>query len=122
MIRLGLAVVAGFVLWSVLWLGGSALVRSFFADAVASDGSVSDRRLLLLLLLLALIASIGAGYLALFVAQGTGLRAAWILGVLLLVVGIGVQSQYWTLLPLWYHLSFLILLLPATLLGGWLRL
>ncbi|MCB0063410.1 MAG: hypothetical protein KDE19_14915 [Caldilineaceae bacterium] len=121
MIRLGLAVIAGFVLWSALWLGGSALVRAFFADAVAGDGSVSDRRLLLLLLLLALIASIGAGYLALLVAQATGLRAAWILGVLLLVVGIGVQSQYWAVLPLWYHLNFLILLLPATLLGGWLR-
>lgn len=122
MLRLGLAVFAGFVLWSVLWLGGGALLRSFFAGAVTSDGTVVDRRLLLLMLLLALIASVGAGYLALVVAQTTVLRAAWILGILLFVVGIGVQSQYWTQLPIWYHASFLIILLPATMFGGWLHL
>lgn len=121
MIRLALAIVAGFVLWSVLWLGGSALLRSLFAVDVTNSSSITDRRLLLLLLVLALIASIGAGYLALFIAQATVIRAALILGVLLLLVGIAVQSQYWTQLPLWYHLTFLILLLPATVMGGWLR-
>ena len=122
MIRIGLAIAAGFVLWSVLWLGGGGVLRSFFSAAVGADGSVSDRQLLLLLLLLALLASVGSGYLTVLIAPITALRAALILGLLLLLVGIGVQRQYWALLPLWYHLSFLILLLPATLLGGWLRL
>jgi hypothetical protein len=45
----------------------------------------------------------------------------YILSVLLIVVGVFVQAQLWRLLPAWYHLSFLILLLPATLAGAWLR-
>lgn len=30
------------------------------------------------------------------------------------------SNQYWTLLPSWYHLLFLVLIVPATLFGGYL--
>ena len=41
-----------------------------------------------------------------------------ILGILLLIVGVLVQAMVWNLLPIWYHLIFLILLIPATIAGG----
>lgn len=44
-----------------------------------------------------------------------------ILGVLLLVVGIVVQASYWNVLPVWWHLCFLVSILPFTLLGARLR-
>ena len=46
------------------------------------------------------------------------LATSAVLGLLLLVVGVGVQAAMWNLMPLWYHLPFLALLLPATLAGA----
>jgi hypothetical protein len=39
------------------------------------------------------------------------------LGALLLAVGIAVQREYWHILPLWFHLSFLGALVPGVLVG-----
>ena len=38
--------------------------------------------------------------------------------VLLLITGIFVQMSIWALMPAWYHLTFLALLIPVTLVGG----
>jgi hypothetical protein len=42
--------------------------------------------------------------------------------VIQLGLGIFFQSQAWQLMPLWYHVPFLLLIVPATLLGARLRL
>jgi hypothetical protein len=42
-------------------------------------------------------------------------------GALLLVVGIAVQVSYWDALPVWWHLAFLVSIVPFTLLGARLR-
>jgi hypothetical protein len=41
-----------------------------------------------------------------------------ILGVLLLAFGLMVEVMAWNYLPIWYHLIFLVLLIPFTVLGG----
>ena len=41
--------------------------------------------------------------------------------VLLLLTGIAVQSTMWHLMPLWYHATFLVLIVPVCLLAGRLR-
>jgi hypothetical protein len=43
------------------------------------------------------------------------------LGVLLLIFGIFLQAVHWDYMPLWYHIPFLIWLIPITILGGKLR-
>jgi hypothetical protein len=40
------------------------------------------------------------------------------LAAVLLLVGIFVEIQYWNVMPVWYHLIFLAVLVPATLWGG----
>ncbi|MCW5874766.1 MAG: hypothetical protein KIS88_09005 [Anaerolineales bacterium] len=57
-----------------------------------------------------------AGYVVTLVSASATLPL--ILGVVLLLVGIAVQRQYWKLMPLWYHLLFLALLVPTTLFGA----
>lgn len=47
-------------------------------------------------------------------------RVAWILGVLLLVVFIPGHVRLWTTFPLWYHMTFLVTLVPLVVLGSWL--
>ena len=41
-----------------------------------------------------------------------------VLAAILLAVGLYAEISYWTMLPVWYHLIFLVLLPPATIAGG----
>ena len=123
MVRQIISIAAGFGLWSALWLGGNALMRSVApAGTYNDDGSTNSVGMLIILLLFSFIVSAAAGYVMMMVAPAETLRNAIILGVILLVVGIGVQSAYWNVMPLWYHLLFLGGLLPLTVLGASLRL
>jgi hypothetical protein len=121
MLRDILAVAAGFGLWSVLWLGGNQLVTRLFPGATGSDGSTSHTGLLVTLIGLSLVASAAAGYVTNAISLNPDNLSQIILGVALLLVGIMVQRQSWALLPLWYHLVFLAMLIPAVLFGATLR-
>ena len=116
-----LAVIAGFALWSVLWLAFNLLQKQLGLLPADEQGQLNDTGALLMLMLASVICSLAAGYIAALVVGVKNLAPIYILSVLLIVVGVFVQAQLWRLMPTWYHLSFLILLLPATLLGAWLR-
>jgi hypothetical protein len=121
MIRSLFAVIAGFVLWSALWLGYNALLTTLGILPAASANPVQAPMPLLLLLAGSILFSLAAGYATTALVRTPGYRHTLVLGVLLLGIGILVQAQFWQLMPLWYHLCFLVLLLPATGLGGTLR-
>lgn len=132
MVRIILAVIAGFILWSLLWTGSDAVFSRVSPDwygkhhaeleqAVnAGTAFMSDSLILLIALARSVVFSLVAGYVAALVA-GENRRAPLGLGVLLLLFGIFIQSIFWNYAPLWYHLSFLLLLVPVTVLGGRLR-
>jgi hypothetical protein len=65
--------------------------------------------------------SILAGYVTATVASRDPMRAVWALAVVQLALGIGIEVSAWNLTPVWYHLVFLALLVPATVYGGRLR-
>ena len=109
---------AGFVLWTVLWLGTNAATVAAAPDSFADDGSTSSSAILLLFVVLSAVFSVASGWLAVRLAKGASTRPATILGVLLLLTGIGVQASVWSSLPIWYHLIFLALLFPAAVFGG----
>lgn len=113
-----LAIVAGFIIWSVVWLGSNQLVTRLFPSAVAKDGSTNHAGLLLTLIALSLLASLAAGYATQWVAEDSSINPQLALGVVLVLVGIAVQRQYWKLMPLWYHLAFLALIIPAVVYGA----
>lgn len=114
--RTALGVIAGFVVWSVLWLCTNFALRTAALLPAAPTEPIRDTAPVLALLLTSIICSIVAGYCAARVAHVPA--AAPILGVLLLVVGIVVQMKYWALMPSWYSIAFIILLLPMTVAGG----
>ena len=113
-----LAVVAGFVAWTVVFLGLAAVVRSLFPDAYGPDGAVLATLPLLLVLLGSFVASIVAGYATARLAVSDRKRFTMILAGVLLVVGLFVQISGWDLAPAWYNIAFLLSLVPLTLLGG----
>ena len=120
--RIILATVAGFVLWSALWLVAGLVVLSVVPDAYGEDGrTVTSAGILLVFILAAVVISLVAGWLAMLVGRDGGRRAAMILAVLLLVVGLAVEISTWAYAPVWYHLVFLGLLVPATMAGAALK-
>ena len=113
------AVLAGFFLWSVLWVVGNIVLQKLFPDKF-EEGITQGTGMLIGVILLSICYSLAAGYLTALIDGG--LRAAWILGALNLAFGIAVQIKYGKQVPVWYHIAFLVLLVPALLGGAKLRL
>jgi uncharacterized membrane protein YeaQ/YmgE (transglycosylase-associated protein family) len=132
MLRIILGVIAGFIAWSILWVGSDQVLMSawpdwygdhqhaFAAAMVNSTSFAPDSTILLMHLVRAVIISIMAGFLAAMIARENRTGPV-ILGILLLVFGALVQAMAWSYLPLWYHLVFLGSLIPFTVLGGRLK-
>ena len=110
MMRSVLSIIVGFVLWTAIWLGGNQGVKMAMPDSFAEDGSTSQPTILLGILVLSVVCSFVAGCVAARIAKANPRKHGVILGVILLAVGIMVQMQFWTVMPLWYHLAFLVLL------------
>ena len=112
-------VVVGFLVWSVLWLSFTMGAQALFPDVIDPTRRLEHTGVLLAYVLASVVASVASGFVCAAV-RGDASRptAVWTLAVVLLVVGIAVEVSYWALMPAWYHLLFLALLVPATVWGG----
>ena len=128
MLRIIIGAIIGFIVWSVLWVGGDAVFMAIsssyreylegFNNALAAKQPFeTNSTILLLTLFKSFICSIISGLIAAIIAK-ENTKSTLLLGVLLLAFGIFIQSIYWNYLPLWYHIPFLLLLIPMTILGG----
>ena len=68
-------------------------------------------------LALGAISSLAAGFVAAWIGNGR-MRAATAAGVILLLLFIPNHYLLWSKFPVWYHLTFLVSLVPLTLLGA----
>lgn len=118
MLRNVLGVIAGFALWSVLWLGGAMALRAVAPGAFDEQGTVVDPGVLAALLGLSATCSLASGWLAAAIGRRARLATTLALGIVLLGVGVMVQMSVWDQMPLWYHVPFLGLLIPASAAGG----
>ena len=112
------AIVAGYATWTIIFLGGSAGVRSAMASTHDAAGYSSDMSTLMVYLVLSMIASAVAGYVTAKISKVKVRRDTLILAGALLATGIPVQLSAWDLLPVWYNLAFLLLLAPLTIWGS----
>jgi len=119
--RVVLGVIAGAVLWAVLWVGGTGAARAALPELLDPARRLDHAGALLGFIVYSVVLSVAAGYLAAAVAATRAMRAVWILAVLQLAIGVAVEISYWELMPVWYHLVFLALLVPATVYGGRLK-
>lgn len=121
MLKIALGVIVGFLVWSILWVGFDALLRAVLTSYDESVKAMTFSSLMLILLLvLSAVVSIISGFIAALISKENS-KSPLILGILLLIVGVIVQMGVWDKIPLWYHLTFWILLVPMTVLGGRLR-
>ena len=129
--RIILGVIVGFIVWSIVWVGGEQTLGNFWpafgthsmdAEKAFTNGTALDPNPTIAVanLIRSFLTSIIAGYLAALVA-GEYKRSTMILGVILVAVGIAVEYMFWNIAPAWYHVLFVLFLLPMTILGGRLR-
>lgn len=132
MIRIVLAVIAGFFAWLFAWVGLEKILSAiwpewygahqlaFEAALLIGSPFTPDSTILLIHILCASIVSLMSGFLAIMIA-GQSKRAPQILSALLLALGLAKMVMSWPLVPIWYHASFTALLIPMTILGGKLK-
>ncbi|HEY2151134.1 MAG TPA: hypothetical protein VGH34_10015 [Vicinamibacterales bacterium] len=112
-----LGVVGGLMAWFAGVLAAGVLLRLFWPEYVAASGDMSFTLPMKLTRL-----SIGA--LTTFAAGAmTGLigRSSWtpvVTGALLLLLFIPQHISLWDKFPIWYHLTFLMSLVPLAVIGG----
>jgi hypothetical protein len=116
-----LAILIGYVAWSVLWLlGNQGLAQAWPAqtDAFSDGGALTAPGYLITALILSVLCSVVAGRACAAIARAATARCVWIMAALLLITGVGVQAGVWSRMPTWYHLTFLVLLVPVCVAAG----
>lgn len=115
--RLILGVVATPLIWGML----SVPINLGIAAVSGQIEPPYTTGYLLLILVLSFGYSLIAGYCAAWIAASNELKLSLGAGVALLLVGLLFQSSAWDTIPLWYHLIFLVMLIPMCMLGARLR-
>lgn len=121
MIRSILAIIAGSVVWMMTALGTDAVLKSLAPAWFGENGKVESLPVLLFMLFYSLFFSVLGGYITALIARRQELKHAFILGLLQFAMGLIATVQFYDTAPLWYHILFLTLLIPANVFGGQLR-
>ena len=132
MVRIVLGVIAGFLAWSIVWVGSEKVLSAMwpawygahqlaFEAAVANGGQfTADTTILFMNIVRGSTVSVMSGFLAALIA-GEHKRSPLILGVLLVAFGLLIVVLSWPYVPIWYHVIFTALLIPMTMMGGKLK-
>jgi hypothetical protein len=107
--------------WSVLWVATIQAITALSPASFTPAGAATSAGVNATFLALSVVYSILAGYVTAAIARGGVWPPLIALGVLQLALGLFFELTSWDLAPVWYHLSFLALLIPGNLAGGWLR-
>jgi hypothetical protein len=113
-----LAVVAGLVAWiAIVAVAGLIMRSSWPAYARVADAMTFTLPMMLARLSIGALATLAAGWLTTAIVPKPML-VRLMPGLILLVVFIPQHIALWNNFPVWYHLTFLLSLVPLTYLGG----
>ena len=115
--RLIAAAVAAPVIWGVCQAGGNLLLQTLF-PGVAPGAESIPMGYLVGALLLSLVYGVVSGAGAARIAAADLIPVVIAAGGVLLAVGLAVQISFWDVLPTWWHLTFLAMILPSTACGA----
>jgi hypothetical protein len=112
------AVIAGLAVWVIVTTTAGAIMRAAWPDyAAVADAMTFTLPMMLARLSIGGLATLAAGWVAAVVSRRSALASA-MTGLTLLVLFIPQHMMLWARFPVWYHLSFLLSLVPLTYLGG----
>lgn len=127
--RVAMTVLAGFISWLFALIVGEQILsllmpvqfgapQSAFQDAIEKGSEFTPQTLHLTLhVLVGIVASLLAGIVTAVIGRDHK-RSSYILGWLLLFLGVFKAVVTWQLVPVWYHIAFTGLLFPATIIGS----
>ncbi len=117
MVRGILGVVAGLAVWLMTATVAGILMRVSWPDYARVAGSMTfTLTMMIARLSIGALATVAAGVVTRVIARST--IATLIPGVLLLVAFVPEHVALWDRFPVWYHLTFLLSLVPLTYAGG----
>jgi hypothetical protein len=112
-------IVAGFFAWGVvvtlLNFGLRAAIPGYHAAEATLQFTMAMKAGRLIE---AAIASLAAGAVVGWIAPSTK-WAPWAVGLIILAMFLPVHVRLWNTFPVWYHLTFLVPLVPLVVLGSW---
>ena len=118
MVRATLSVIAGLVVWVlVVTLAGFVMRGAWPAYASVADAMTFTLPMMIVRLAIGAVATLAAGCVAGMISRRSTI-ATLLPGVLLLAAFIPQHISLWEKFPIWYHLTFLISLIPLTFAGG----
>ena len=118
MVRQVLGVVAGLAAWVAVATVVGAIMRGTWREyANVADAMTFTLPMMIARLSIGVLATLAAGALAAVVASRWTLASATT-GLILLLLFIPQHIILWAKFPVWYHLTFLLSLVPVTYLGG----
>ena len=113
-----IGVVAGLAVWiAVVAVAGVIMRSSWPAYADVADAMTFTLPMMLARLSIGALATLAAGWVTAAIAPPPML-VRLMPGLILLAVFIPQHIALWNIFPIWYHLTFLLSLVPLTYLGG----
>jgi hypothetical protein len=113
-----LAFIAGFLAWGVVVTLINFVLRATIEGYVAAEPKLSFTfGMMVARLVMAAVTSLAAGAVTGWVAPSSE-RPAWALGIVVLALFIPVHINLWHVLPIWYHLTFLLTIVPLVVIGS----
>jgi len=113
-----LAVIAGLVVWVIIVMAIGQIMRSSWpAYASVATAMTFTLPMLVARLSINVVATLAAGLVTASIAPRSTL-VRLMPGLLLLVAFIPEHIRLWDKFPVWYHLMFLVSLVPLTYIGG----
>ncbi len=121
MLRSILSVAAGVGVWGLLWVLANMGLAGAMPTRFDENGITSDPTLLILFIAICAVLCVLAGWLCATIAKKSLMKHVFVLAFIQLAIGIFVQTSVWDLMPVWYHLTFLAIVVPMHLVGGRIR-
>jgi hypothetical protein len=120
--RTVLGVIGGLVAWTVIvTLLNIGLRHALSGYAAAEPVLAFTLPMMIGRLSIAVLTSLATGAIVRAIAPESK-RAPWIVGLVAVALFVPVHIQIWSRFPVWYHLFFLVTLVPLVVLGARLRL
>jgi hypothetical protein len=113
-----LGVIAGLAVWMAVAGVAGVTMRSAWPEyASVADAMTFTLLMMFARLAIGALATLGAGWVTAVIARRSTL-ARVTTGLLLVVVFVPQHIMLWDKFPVWYHLAFLVSLVPLAYLGG----
>jgi hypothetical protein len=113
-----LAVIAGLVVWVVIATVAGLIMRAAWpAYAAVAHAMTFTLPMMFARLSIGAVATLAAGWVTAVVSRRS-ILAVLTTGLILLVLFIPQHIMLWTRFPIWYHLTFLVSLVPLAYTGG----